>query len=57
MSDEQNYQIYTPGKSYIKGWYTVEELEQVLKTMRNINRVSDEITKEIQELHTKQTSV
>jgi len=57
MNDEQNYQIYTPGKSYIKGWYTVDDLEQILETMRNINRVSDEITKETQELHTKQTSV
>lgn len=46
MSDEQNYQIYTPGKSYIKGWYTVEELEQVVETMRRINKVNEEIIKE-----------
>jgi hypothetical protein len=46
MNDEQNYQIYTPGRSYIKGWYTVEELELVLETMRRINRVSEEIIKE-----------
>jgi hypothetical protein len=46
MSDEQKYQIYAPNKIYIVGLYTVEELEQVVETMRRINKVNEEIIKE-----------
>jgi hypothetical protein len=55
MSDEQNYQIYAPDKTYIVGLYTVEELEQVLETMKRINRVNEEIMRDTTQLHNEQT--
>lgn len=46
MNDEERFQIYTPDTTYVKGWYTLEELQEILATMRRIKRANDEIMKE-----------
>jgi hypothetical protein len=43
---EERFQIYTPHNVFIKGWYTIEELQEVIATMRRIIRANKEITKE-----------
>lgn len=46
MNDEEKFQIYTPDTTYVKGWYTLEELQEILATVRRIIRANDGISKD-----------
>ena len=43
---EEKFQIYSPDNAYIVGWYTIEELQEILATMRRIKRANVEIAKD-----------
>lgn len=52
MNDEEKYieekfQIYSPHNAFIKGWYTIEELQEIIATMRRIKRANDGIAEGI----------
>lgn len=47
MNDEEKFQIYTPDTTYVKGWYTLEELQEILATMRRIKRANNGIAEGI----------
>ena len=46
MNDDEKFQIYTPDTTYVKGWYDLEELQEILATMRRIKRANDGITED-----------
>lgn len=46
MNDDEKFQIYTPDTTYVKGWYTLEELQEILATMRRIIRANRQITED-----------
>lgn len=41
MIPGKNIQMYTPNKTYIEGWYTIDEIKEVLSTMERVNDVND----------------
>jgi hypothetical protein len=46
MNDDEKFQIYTPDTTYVKGWYDIEELQEILATTRRIKRANDGITED-----------
>ena len=43
---EEKFQIYSPHNVFIKGWYTIEELQEVIATLRRIKRANKGITED-----------
>lgn len=43
---EEKFQIYSPHNVFIKGWYTAEELQDVIATLKRIIRANLKITQD-----------
>jgi hypothetical protein len=52
MNDDEKFQIYTPDTTYVKGWYDIEELQEILATMRRIKRANNGITEDFTQQET-----
>jgi hypothetical protein len=52
MNDDEKFQIYTPDTTYVKGWYDLEELQEILATIRRIKRANNGITEDFTQQET-----
>ena len=56
MNTEKNFQIYNSNLTYIDGWYSIQDIENILTTMRRIKDVDENIAsaKELPKNNTKE---
>ena len=43
MNPDKNFQIYNSNLTYIEGWYSIQDIENILRTMKRIKDVDDHI--------------
>jgi len=46
MNDDRTTEIYHVQKTYLEGWYTIEELKRIIETAERIDEVNKQLAKE-----------
>ena len=46
MSEDINIEAYHVQKTYLEGWYTIEELKRIVETAERVKYVSDRLANE-----------
>jgi hypothetical protein len=46
MSEDRTTEIYHVQKTYLEGWYTIEELKRIVETAERVKYVSDRLANE-----------
>lgn len=56
MNDSQRIEMYHVNRTYLEGWYSIEDLKRITETAERINEVNRQLAEQTQEMTSKTTS-